>query len=337
MRPIPICMALSDAKLLGAGLEPAASWSVWVSVLKAAFGEKLNRAERRAFAAVAGSRVPPRQKVAELWAVAGRRSGKSRIAAAIAVYIATCINHTAKLSAGEVGMILVLAASRAQAAVVFGYIKGFIQGSLLLSGQIESETTDELRLKGNITIAVHPNSFRTVRGRTLLACVFDELAYWRDETTALPDTEAYRAVMPALATTGGMLIAISSPYRRAGLLHTKHRDHYGQDNDDVLVVKGPTTTFNPSIDLRAIERARASDPQAALSEWDAEFRNDRSQFLDDDTVDAAVVHGRPMELPPFDGVAYKVFVDASAGRHDAFAIGIAHREGEEDHCGRGAR
>jgi hypothetical protein len=29
-----------------------------------------------------------------------------------------------------------------------------------------------------------------------------------------------------------------------------------------------------------------------------------------------------------EGIAYQVFVDASAGRHDAFCIGIAHREGE---------
>jgi hypothetical protein len=90
-----------------------------------------------------------------------------------------------------------------------------------------------------------------------------------------------------------------------------------------------TVAFNPTINLRAIERARASDPQAALSEWDAEFRNDLSQFLDDATIDAAVVHGRPMELPPLDGVTYKVFVDASAGRHDAFTVGVCHREAEK--------
>jgi hypothetical protein len=124
------------------------------------------------------------------------------------------------------------------------------------------------------------------------------------------------------------LIAISSPYRRAGLLHAKHRDHYDQDSDDVLVVKGATIAFNPTIDLRAIERARESDPQAALSEWDAEWRQDLQQFLDDATIDAAINYSRPPELPPLPDVSYKTFVDASAGRHDAFTIGICHREGD---------
>ena len=72
-----------------------------------------------------------------------------------------------------------------------------------------------------MVIAVHANSYRTVRGSTLLAVVMDEVAYWRDETSATPDVEVYRAVLPALATTGGMLIGISTPYRKVGLLYQK--------------------------------------------------------------------------------------------------------------------
>jgi len=51
-------------------------------------------------------------------------------------------------------------------------------------------------------------------------------------------------------------------------------------------------------------------------------------FLDDASIDAAVDHGRPLELPPQDKIVYFAFVDASAGRHDAFTICICHREGE---------
>jgi hypothetical protein len=63
----------------------------------------------------------------------------------------------------------------------------------MLAAQIVSATTDEIELQGNVVIAVHSNSFRTVRGRTLLACVFDETAFWRDETTANPDVETFLA------------------------------------------------------------------------------------------------------------------------------------------------
>src|SRR2546423_837379 len=83
-------------------------------------------------------------------------------------------------------------------------------------------------------IGIHTNNFRTVRGRTLVGVIFDEVAFWRDETSATPDVEVYRAVKPALDASGGMLIGISSPYRRTGLLAARHRDHFGKDSD-VLV------------------------------------------------------------------------------------------------------
>ena len=326
--PTSIDVALHDPHLLGAAFGDPASWSTWLAVLKSAFGIKLDRRERRAFAKVAGGRKPPSRIVRELWAIIGRRGGKSRVAAAIAAFIAAFVDHRGKLAPGEIGFVLVLAPTQAQAQVVFQYVQAFFQSSPILAQQIESVTANEIRLAGNIIVGVHPNSFRTIRGRTLLACIFDETAYWRDETSAAPDIECYRAVLPALATTRGMLIGISSPYRRLGLLHTKHRDHFGQAGDDVLVVQGGTATFNPTIDARMIEQARASDPEAASSEWDAEFRSDIASLLDDAVIDASIEHGRPLELPPSPDIRYVGFVDASAGRHDAFTLGIGHCEGE---------
>jgi hypothetical protein len=170
--------------------------------------------------------------------------------------------------------VLILAATRSQAGVVFNYVLGLLEASPVLSSLIEVATADEIRLRTGIVIAVHTASFRSVRGRTLLACIFDEVAFWRDENGANPDLEIYRAVIPALMTTGGLLVGISSPYRRRGLLHDRHRDYFGKDSDDVLVVQGPSALFNPTLDERVIAGAREADPEAARSEWDAEFRND---------------------------------------------------------------
>ena len=156
----------------------------------------------------------------------------------------------------------------------------------------------EIELKNGITIAVHSTSFRTIRGRTLVAAIFDETAFWRDETSALPDLETYRATLPSLATTAGMLIGISTPYRKLGLLYQKHRDHFGQDDDDVLVVQGRTQVFNPTLADSVIAAQREADPAGAVSEWDAEFRTDISAWLDDASIDRAIELGRPLELPP---------------------------------------
>jgi hypothetical protein len=244
------------------------------------------------------------------------------VAAAVTAFLSACLDHASVLAPGETGVVLVLAASRSQAAVVSRYVEGVIRASPILAALIDSATGDQIRLRGNIVIAVHSNSFRTVRGRTLIAAIFDEIAYWRDDTTANPDVETYRSVLPSLATTGGMLLGISSPYRRRGLLAEKHRDYFGRDDDDVLVVQGPSKLFNPTLDSGVIERARQSDPEAARAEWDAEFRGDLSAFPDDDLIDAAIESGRPLELPPRRDQTYIAFVDASAGDTMRFASAL---------------
>jgi hypothetical protein len=154
------------------------------------------------------------------------------------------------------------------------------------------------------------------------------VSFWRDETSSQPDTETYTAVLPSLATTDGMLIGISTPYRKVGLLHVKHRDYYGKDDAGVLVVSGGTRMFNPSISDAVIAAQRSADPTAAASEWDAEFRVDLSNFLDDATIEGAIDYGRPLELPRREGLSYRAFVDASGGRHDHYVVALGHKKND---------
>lgn len=297
----------------------------WLSVLRATFVRPMSDADHAAFAEVAGGRATPGKRVNELWCVCGRRSGKTRIAAAISVYIGAIAQH--KLAPGEVGYVLLLAASRSQASVAFQYVVGFLESSPILRQQVESVTAEEVRLRGNIVIGVHAGSYRTIRGRSLLAVVGDETSFWRDIDSAQPDVEIFRACAPALAASGGIWIGISTGYRKLGLLYQKWRDHFGHDGDDVLVVQGPSSLFNPRLDLGMIERATAADPEAAESEWGGGFRSDIDAFLSDDVIERAIDHARPLELPPRN-LRYTAFADPSGGRHDAFTLCIGHKEGE---------
>jgi hypothetical protein len=252
---------------------------------------------------------------------------KSRMAGATAIYLALFQKH--RLAPGEKGMVLVLAASVDQARVVFGYVHGFLKASPALAREVVAVKRFEIELRNGIVIAVHSNSYRTVRGRTLVGVVFDETAFWRDDTSATPDVETYTAVLPSLATTNGMLVGISTPYRKVGLLYQKHRDHFGVSDNDVLVVEGASKVFNPSLSDTVLAAQRAADPTGASAEWDALIRTDIGAFLDDELIEAAVDRGRPLELSPVDGVVYVAFIDASGGvGADAYTIGIGHKEGD---------
>jgi hypothetical protein len=321
--PISIDQALCDRNLLGAALGDPTSWARWVSILRAAFALPMSGKDRAAFREVAGDRAPPTRRVDELWCVVGRRSGKTRMAAAISVYIGAIERH--RLAPGEVGYVLLLAASRDQARVAFDYVTGFLRTSPILRQQIVSVTANEVRLKGNIIIGVHAGSYRTIRGRTLLAVVGDETSFWRDETSAQPDVEIYRACVPALAASRGMWIGISTGYRKLGLLYQKWRDHFSQPSDDVLVVQGASDQFNSTLDSNMIARAKDSDPEAAESEWGGGFRTDITAFLDDQTIEACIDPSSSLELPPLPRIRYKAFVDPSGGRHDHFVLCIGHK------------
>jgi hypothetical protein len=324
---VTIDQALTDPALLGAALGDTSTWATWVAVLKASFGITLNIEERLLFASVAGDREPPTERLQELWTIVGRGGGKSRVSAATAIYLACFHKHD--LDPGETGHVLVLAASRDQAQVVFSYCSAFLRRSPVLRQMIKHMTSTEIRLNNNVTIAVHSNSFRSIRGRTLLAVIFDEVSVWRDDLSANPDVETYRAVKPSLIRTGGMLIGISTPYRRTGLLYAKYKDHFGTNDSDVLVVKGASVTFNPTLDQAKIDKEIAKDREGAFSEWYAEFRSDVSALFDDKVIEDAIDYGRPLELPPRGSRKYHCFVDASAGRHDAFTLCIGHLEGEK--------
>src|SRR5262249_10928003 len=149
--------ALGDRRLLGAALGPVETWRTWRVVLRAAFGLPLDDDERKVFTTMAGERGLPKQRVRELWCLVGRRGGKSRMSALIAVYFALFVEH--KLAAGERGMVLVLAATQDQARVTFGYVEAFLRGSPVLTREVASTTRSEIRLKNGVIIAVHANSF----------------------------------------------------------------------------------------------------------------------------------------------------------------------------------
>jgi hypothetical protein len=327
-RLVTLDRALSNEQLLGLG-DP--SWLTWRSVLKAAYAEPLSVAEREAFVRVAGNRLPPARKVKELVVAASRRSGKGRAAGGLATYESALVDHSARLAPGEVGVVACISPTREQAKIVQRYALGYFETSPVLRDEIADVTADEIRLRNGNVICTLANDYRTLRGRTLLLAILDEASFLRDESSTTPDIEAARALLPGLSTARGMLCILSSPYRRVGLLYQRYRDFFAKDGDGVLCVAGCSLAFNPTLDQAEIAAAREADPQAALSEWDGEFRSDLLQFLDDASIDGAVDASRPAELPTPRAICH-AFTDMAAGGPDASTIAVCYRDGERIIC-----
>lgn len=306
------------------------SWTPWRSVLKAAFAEPLSEDEHGLFEQLAGGRLPPSERVSELWVVAGRRAAKSHVAALTAVYMAFWGSKEAlsNLSVGERGTISVLAVDRTQAKVVFGYICGILEADKTLKGQISRINAESVELVNNVTIEIGTASFRQVRGRSLLCCICDEIAFWRADYSANPDREVIRAALPSLASNRGLLIGISSPYAKSGILYERYREHYGV-NSSTLVIQAQTRQLNPTLPIEIIEKAQQEDPEAAKSEWYGEFRSDMCAYVDRSVLEP-LTRSSPVEIPRVWGQRYCAFVDPSGGgqgqQADEFTVAIGHME-----------
>jgi hypothetical protein len=319
--------ALDDRAYFG-GLLSDASWSPWRTLLIAIVGEELTEGERAVFQSLTGRDVEPGEPVEEFWGIIGRRGGKTRAMAVLAAYLASCVDHRDKLAAGERGVIPLLAASVQQAATAFAFVEGVFSVSPNLKDLVEGASSDTLSLVTGIDIQVRPASFRTIRGITAVACICDEIAFWRSDDSANPDREILKALRPSLATTGGPLIAISSPHAKRGELYATFRRHYGPGGDPlILVAKATTREMNPTLRQSVIDRAVDADPDAAAAEYMAEFRSDLEAFVSREIIEGCVETGVTVRAP-LDGVTYRGFVDPSGGSNDAMTLAICHNEGK---------
>jgi hypothetical protein len=305
------------------------SWKPWIVALKAIFGLPMDESERDLFVKHTGRETPPTGQAREGWFVVGRRGGKSRIAALVAVYLSCFRSYKDVLAPGERGVVMLIACDRQQAKVLMRYIVGFLEGVPMLARLIVRRTEEEIDLSNGITIAIHTSSYRAVRGYTIVAAILDEIAFWRSDESANPDIEVVNALKPAMSTVeGSMLIAIGSPYSRRGIQYQTFKECYAKDDSDVLVWKAATREMNSRVPQSVVDRAYAQDPASASAEYGAEFRSDLEAFVSQEVVEAAVVLGR-RELPPVPGVSYTAFVDPSGGSGgDSFTVAIAHFENE---------
>lgn len=325
--PITILEACRDDDLFSAWFRDPATWSAWFTFLAVMFGLPIDGAGLELFRRCTARDVPSAGGYLEATLICGRRGGKSLVLALIAAFLAAFHDWRPYLQPGERAAIVVIAADKKQAATIFRYLRSMLSIPLL-AAMITRETAEELELSNGVAIEVSTASFKTIRGRTVVAALCDELAFWTGDNSANPDTEVIAAIRPAMATIPrAMLLKASSPYRRHGVLWDDFKRYYGRDDASVLVWRADTRMMNPTVSQSYLDEEYLRDPASAAAEYGAEFRSDIEGFLSREAVEAVTVRDR-RELKPSAGVQYIAFVDPSGGSADSMTLAIAHRDGD---------
>jgi len=281
--------AMTDENLFGPYF-CGPSWNAWRVVLRAAFALPMSAEEVTLFRSIA-ERDPPSAPVRELWIIGGRRAGKDSIASLLIAHLGALFDGTGLLRPGERASAMCIATDRAQSKIVLNYARELFRNVDFLRGMVTRETAFGFELSNAVDVEVVTNDYRATRGKPVLLAILDECSFWRSEDSATPDMATYQSIKPGTLTIpGSLIVGISTPYMRSGLLWNKFKRHYGKDGD-VLVVRAGTTTLNPTIDQQLIDDALEDDPAAARTEFLAEWRDDIAAFVTAESVDQCVSPG----------------------------------------------
>lgn len=308
------------------------TWQPWRTIARVLAGQPLGRDEQALFEQCTRRARVPTEPPAEFYAIIGRRGGKSRFAGATSAWAA---GRRYPLAPGERAVVGLAAADRDQARILYTYASApftssVTRGVQALKALVQRETRWSLDLQTGVSIEVRTSHFGRIRGRIYALAIADELAFWQSDDGSNPASEVLAAIRPGLATLGGQLIGISSPFAKAGPLWDLYTRYFGRDDPRVIVWQAATRTMNPSIAQSVVDDALARDEDSARAEWLAEFREDSAALVTDAALRAVTRADDTPTRPPHDGEPV-IFVDPASGSgSDAMTTGIAVRTAGPD-------
>jgi len=321
--------ALRSRELFGTLFPDLSTWGRWLVFLKSVYGLALTADEVDVFRAHTGRSKydPPSGGYPEAVCIVGRQSGKTRVAGILGGFEGL---RAHRLPGHPMPHVALIAQDfRAALRSLFSYAAEPFEAVPELARAVVNRKSDSLELENGVAISCYPCRPAAVRGLSGSPCVIvDELAFFRSSEGYPTDTEMLRAVRPLLATSGGKLIVLSSPYAASGALHDLHRKNFGQDGSSVLIWQSSAPAMNPTLSPGYLQRMAQDDPEAYRSEVLGEFRKGLSTLLDPDALDAVVASG-VRERAPIPGGRYTGFADVASGSGaDSFTVGIARLDGD---------
>jgi hypothetical protein len=253
-----------------------------------------------------------RFKFEELVLVLGRRSGKSFLVSAMALYelyrLISMGHPQARYGLMEFDEIVLLNVARNEEQAkkaIFSKIKQTVLASPFFAPYIGKDTELEMRFysdhdreenerrklkglnpfSGSLVLRCGSSNASGLVGLTCWVIIMDEVAAMAgDNPDSGLDYALYDDLKPSLATFGkdGKMMMLSNPKGPIGLLYDLHENR--QEDPTTLVMRLPTWLTNPNIDTEWLEGQKKKDPTEFTMQYGAEFGASSSDpmFLKDD-------------------------------------------------------
>ncbi len=163
----------------------------------------------------------------------------------------------------------------------------------------------------------------SLRGRTLVGALLDEVAFFRDADFVINDEAIVQAVAPRVVGDG-QIIACSTPWARMGLLFDLWSSDFGKPRTALVAhATTPLMRNNDPALMAMISREMARNPSNARREYFAEFTDSEAALLSGADVDAAIDATR--ERPFRRTCRYAITCDIGL-RNDSTALLVFHTE-----------
>jgi len=328
-RKLNIIQAIENPKIFGNYFgEDQESLEGWKAILAGTFNLELSGDRLKLFKKLTNRGYRPKRQVSQLWVIAGRRSYKSTICSALGIYLCLFKEYP-QLKKGEKGHVVVVGPNRENAKVIMDYCKGILESSPKLSKKVKRYLKESIEFENGMVIDVRTSNIVSGRGITAVAIIMEEANFFPKDNSSSPDVEVMSSLVPCTATIpDALVIGISSAYSRSGLMYGKWQKYYGENSDDVLVVQAKSTDLNPLLSQEFIDAQLAEDYERNRAEYLSEWRQDISQFINDEIIINSTIPNRT-NLPPVEGVSYKFYTDGASGSKsggDSFTLCCAYED-----------
>ena len=288
----------------------------------------------------------------ELHLVMGRRASKTILSSVISAYEAYKLikigggdpHKFYGIPDGEDIAIINVALSQDQAGVLFSQIDLRIRNSPFFQNRLAKEpTTTEIRLCtnkdieikkknrnhiGSISILCGHSNPNTLRGKSAVLILFDELAFY-DESGKTPGSAFYNALEPSTKKFkkfgDGRLVEMSSPGSTVGIFYDISKS--AKTSNHILSYQLPTWCVNNEISYESLAEERKRSIENFIIEYGGQWAKGGTygRYFEDGEIDRCIRQDIFQHTRPMQGYNYYMHVDPANGGDRYVAVLVAKK------------